>query len=71
MKPDLSAPKRSITKAVTWETFSTLATFGVAWVMFGEMGTCITFAAITFVMKLILFYFHERLWHQVHWGKVQ
>ncbi len=70
MRQDPSSPKRSITKALTWETSSTLATFGVAWLMFGSLGTCVTFAGVTFLMKLILFYGHERLWHQVPWGKM-
>jgi uncharacterized membrane protein len=71
MKPDSSTPKRTIVKAVTWETFSTLVTFGVAWLMFGQIGTCVTFAVVTFLMKLVLFYGHERLWHQVPWGKAK
>jgi len=69
MRPDPSTPHRTIIKAVTWETVSTLATFGVAWLMFESLGVCITFAVITFLMKLILFYGHERLWHQLAWGK--
>jgi len=69
MRPDPSTPKRSLAKALSWETFSTLATFGLAWAMFGQIGTCIAFAAASYAMKLILFYWHERVWHQVHWGK--
>jgi uncharacterized membrane protein len=69
MKPDSSTRKRTVVKAMSWETFSTLATFGVAWLMFGCLGACITFAVVTYLMKLILFYGHDRLWHQIAWGK--
>jgi len=71
MKQDPSTPKRSIAKALSWETFSTLATFALAFGMFGNAGVCVAFAAVSFVMKLILFYYHERIWHQVDWGKRQ
>lgn len=66
---DPSHPLRSFVKAISWETFSTLATFWLAWIMFGQVNTCILFASISFGMKLVLFYGHERVWHQVKWGK--
>jgi uncharacterized membrane protein len=70
MKPDPSTPKRSLAKALSWETTSTIATFGLAWIMFGQFGICVAFAGASFAMKLIMFYWHERLWHQIPWGKV-
>ncbi len=69
MKPDTSTHCRSIAKATSWETFSTLVVFVLALGMFGSLGICITFAVVSFFVKLILFYFHERIWHQIEWGK--
>jgi uncharacterized membrane protein len=69
VKSDPSTRSRSIAKAVTWETFSNLVCFGLAYAMFGNFGGCAVFTAICFVVKLILFYEHERIWHQVGWGK--
>ncbi len=69
MKPDSSTPARTFVKALSWETFSTVACFGLAWVIFGNIGTCVQFALIAFFMKLGLFYIHERIFHQISWGK--
>jgi uncharacterized membrane protein len=69
MKPDPSTPKRSVAKAISWETFSNLVCFVLAYAMFGNIGGCLIFTGIAFVVKLILFYYHERIWHQVEWGK--
>jgi uncharacterized membrane protein len=69
VRPDSSTPRRSIAKAVSWETFSNLVCFGLAYAMFGNIGGCVMFTAIAFVVKLVLFYWHERAWHQVSWGK--
>jgi len=66
---DPSTRKRTVAKAISWESSSTLATFGVAWLIFGNLGTCVTFAVTTYLMKLILFYGHDRLWDQITWGK--
>ena len=56
MKPAPNTPKRFIAKAVSWETFSNLVCFGLAYGIF---------------VKLILSYWHERAWHQIQWGKNQ
>jgi uncharacterized membrane protein len=69
MKPDPSTLQRSLAKALSWETLSTLSTFGLAYLMFGCIGTCLAFAVVSFVMKLVLFYYHERAWHQIPFGK--
>jgi uncharacterized membrane protein len=69
MKPDTSTPKRSIAKAVSFETVSNLAGFGIAYLMFGNLGGCAVFTSLCFGVKLILFYWHERAWQQVDWGK--
>jgi uncharacterized membrane protein len=69
MKPDPSAPERSIFKAVSWETFSNLVCGGLAYGWFGDLTSCVAFTGVCFVVKLILFYYHERLWHQIPFGK--
>jgi uncharacterized membrane protein len=43
--------------------------FGLAYTMFGNIGSCAAFTLICFIVKLILFYYHERIWHQISFGK--
>ena len=69
MKSDPSTPKRSIAKAIFWESFSNLFCFGLAYATFGNVGGCVIFTGVCFVVKLILLYWHERAWHQIQWGK--
>jgi uncharacterized membrane protein len=69
MKPDQSCPKRSIAKAISWETISTLVTWAIAYPFMGSASLSGQFAAFCLVIKLCLFYYHERAWHQVSWGK--
>ena len=70
MKPDPSTPKRSFAKALSWETFSNLVCFALAYAMFGNLGGCAVFTVICFIVKLVLFYWHERARHQVRWGRM-
>ena len=46
------------------ETFSNLVCFGLAYVMFGNLGDCAIFTVIAIAVKLVLFYGHERIWEQ-------
>jgi len=39
--------------------------------MFGNVGGCAVFTLICFGLKLLMYYYHERLWHQVTWGKIK
>jgi uncharacterized membrane protein len=69
MKPDTSSPKRSIVKAISWESISTLATMILAYLLFGDVQVCMVFGILSFIMKLVMFYWHERFWHQIQFGK--
>jgi uncharacterized membrane protein len=69
MKPDPSTPKRSFAKAVSWETFSNLVCGGLAYGWFGDLTSCVAFTGVCFIVKLVLFYYHERIWHQIPFGK--
>jgi uncharacterized membrane protein len=69
MRPDSSSHRRSLLKGFSWEVISTIVTFGIAWLIFGHIVECVLFAAICFVVKSVLFYSHERVWHQISYGK--
>jgi adenylylsulfate kinase len=69
MKYDSSTHSRSFVKGFSWELISLIITFILALIVFGTIKTCIMFSAINFVVKLVFFYEHERLWHQIRWGK--
>jgi len=66
---DSSTHRRSILKGLSWETVSTVVTFALAWLMFGHAIECVVFIVVCFAVKFVLFYMHERVWHQVSYGK--
>jgi uncharacterized membrane protein len=60
---------RSALKAITWRITGTLDTFLIAWFITKEpfiAGSIATFEVLT---KTILYYFHERGWNLVRWGR--
>lgn len=62
-------PLRSIVKAVSWRVVGTLDTLIVSYWLTGEIALATSIASIDFVTKMILYFFHERIWNRIKWGK--
>jgi uncharacterized membrane protein len=58
-------------KAITWRTGGTVVTFAVAWILTQEFKLAAQIGALDTVIKIGAFYFHERLWIHVKFGKLR
>jgi len=62
-------PVRSIAKAISWRILGTLDTILIAWLITGQVAMALSIGSIEVVTKMILYFFHERLWNIIKWGK--
>ncbi|WP_062056249.1 DUF2061 domain-containing protein [Aquimarina longa] len=62
-------PVRSIVKAVSWRVIGTLDTLIVSYILTSEIVLATSIASVDFVTKMILYFFHERIWNRIKWGK--
>lgn len=62
---EVKAEKRHILKTFTWRIIATLTTTLIAWVVTGDPMIGIKVGSIEFVLKMVLYYFHEKIWHKV------
>ncbi|MGY5351633.1 DUF2061 domain-containing protein [Wenyingzhuangia sp. IMCC45533] len=62
-------PIRSVVKAVSWRVVGTVDTLIVSWFVVQDAKTASAIASIDFVTKMILYFFHERAWNAIKWGK--
>ncbi len=62
---------RSILKGLTWRVIATSTIFTITYFTTGEMDTAIQVASIEFVIKLIIYYMHERAWQAVPRGSIR
>ena len=60
---------RSMAKAVSWRITGSFATFLIAWVIGGDVTVASTIAVVQIIANTILYYFHERLWNLLTWGR--
>lgn len=54
--------KRHIAKTITWRIVGTLDTIFLAWLISGNPLTGLKIGFAEVITKMILYYFHERLW---------
>jgi uncharacterized membrane protein len=58
----VKANKRHIAKTITWRAIGTLDTLLLSWFISGDISTGLQIGGLELVTKMILYYFHERLW---------
>jgi len=70
-KKDASAekPLRSIVKSVSWRIVGTIDTVLISWFITGTLSLAFSIGAIELVTKMVLYFFHERIWNTIKWGR--
>lgn len=63
--------KRHIAKTVTWRIVGTLDTMILAWIISGNPMTGLKIGVIEVFTKMLLYYFHERVWYNFDYGLEQ
>ncbi len=53
---------RHIAKTITWRVIASVSTFALAYLFFGDINKATELMAVEVVLKMALYYFHERLW---------
>ena len=60
---------RSIVKGISWRAIATTTTIIIVYVFFGRLDLAIAAGMIETLLKIGLYWGHERIWQQVRWGK--
>jgi uncharacterized membrane protein len=60
---------RSVVKSISWRLVGTIDTFIISWIITGQVALAISIGSVELVTKMVLYFFHERLWNTIKWGK--
>lgn len=63
--------RRSIAKAVSFRVIATIVTAALVFILTGDWRISGIVGVVDALSKLILYYFHERAWEKVCWGKIK
>ena len=61
---------RSLFKAMTWRIIASLDTFFLSYIITGRFDWATSIAIFEIITKAIIYYFHERAWNRVKWGRL-
>jgi uncharacterized membrane protein len=62
---------RSIVKALTWRVTALVITTSVVWIASGSIELAASVGLVDTVIKLGVYYGHERCWLKVRFGKIR
>ena len=67
IKPTISH-SRHIAKTLTWRIIASLDTLLITWLVSGNVKVGLSVASLEVVTKMILYYYHERVWYKINFG---
>ncbi len=59
---------RSVVKALTYRFWQSLNTFIISLIVTGKIDMAAAIVSIEVVVKIVIYFFHERIWDRVRWG---
>jgi len=62
---------RSFVKGFSWEFISFLITLFIVYLIYGDFKTSVVFSFALTLIKSSIFFFHERIWKKIKWGKIK
>ncbi len=61
--------RRSIVKGISWRVVATTTTIIIVYVFFGRLDLAIAAGMLETVLKVALYWAHERAWLKIKWGR--
>ena len=67
----MESSRRSLAKAISWRLIAVVVTSSVAWAITSELTLAATIGVLDSVIKIGAYYYHERLWNRVAFGRIK
>ena len=64
-------PVKSALKAVSWRIVGTIDTMVISYIITGKVAVALSIGSVEVFTKMVLYYFHERLWAHIHRLKIK
>ncbi len=62
---------RSVLKGFSWRILATLTTIVIAYLITGQVDDALKIGGYEFLIKMVVYYFHERAWQAIPRGTVR
>jgi adenylylsulfate kinase len=62
--------KRSVVKTVTYRVIVLVLDFTAIYLLTGQIKIAVGFTIISNIYTTVAYFFHERIWDSIKWGKI-
>jgi uncharacterized membrane protein len=63
--------KRSMMKSITWRIIGVVLLSGITWLVTRDWKEMTIITTVFHTIRMVMYYFHERIWLRVNWGRVR
>lgn len=63
--------RRHIYKTFTWRLVGTIDTIMISWIILGDISVGLQIGGAEIATKMVLYYFHEKIWYKINFGLQQ
>lgn len=67
----IESRKRSLVKSITWRIMCIAVSIITAYILTGRADVAVAIGTVYNGITMILYYFHERFWNKLEWGKTK
>ena len=60
---------RSVVKTISWRALGTIDTMLISYLITGSLKMAASIGSIELFTKMVLYYYHERLWNKMSFGR--
>jgi uncharacterized membrane protein len=61
--------KRSVAKSIVWRVICIIVSILTSYALTARWDIAVAIGSVYNIITMILYYFHERIWNSVKWGK--
>ncbi|MDO8968467.1 MAG: DUF2061 domain-containing protein [Algoriphagus sp.] len=69
-KPGKDSNAKSLLKSISWRIVGTIDTIIISYIITGQLVMAVSIGSVEVVSKIILYYFHERVWENATKEKI-
>jgi uncharacterized membrane protein len=61
--------KRSVAKSIVWRVICIIVSILTSFALTARWDIAVAIGSVYNIITMILYYFHERIWNSIKWGK--
>lgn len=62
---------RALAKTISWRITATIITMSLVWIFTQRIELALSVGGVEAILKMVVYYLHERVWNSISMGRTQ